>query len=301
MYGYKLKINSLPKLVWACETTLNNYEWKNRNSKDMLEIAFEKFNTHNIIINNKSYTLKKSALTCVMTDERREAFCEPESLITIVSVADKFSDFMFEACELTEADSRDKTKLLLPAYLEDLPLSDELDLIKTLHKIIKLTSNNSGNENAAFMSNYFELLYKIDLITRNKSSSKNQNSNYYINKINYIIESKYSEKITLQSVASELNISPIYLSTMYKDSCGINFSEQLLNIRMKNAENMLIDQNIPTSKVAELCGFCDESYFRKKFKQFFGMNVREYRQIKNGFTLYHEKPQRKKLDENSIF
>ena len=72
MYGYKLKINSLPKLMWACETTLNNYEWQNRNSKDMLEIAFAKFNTKNLVINNNSYTLKKSALSCVMANERRE-------------------------------------------------------------------------------------------------------------------------------------------------------------------------------------------------------------------------------------
>lgn len=293
MYGYKLKINSLPKLMWACETTLNNYEWQNRNSKDMLEIAFAKFNTKNLVINNNSYTLKKSALSCVMANERRESFCEPESPITIVSVAVKFSDFMFEPREIAESDCNDKSVIILPAFLENLPLSDELDLIKTLHKIIKLTSNNAENENVAFISNFFELLYKIDFMTRNKISSKNQNNNYYIKKINYIIESKYSEKITLQSVASELNISPIYLSTMYKDCSGINFSEQLLNVRMKHAEKLLIDRNIPTSKVAVLCGFCDESYFRKKFKQFFGMNVREYRQIKNGFTLYHEKPQRK--------
>ncbi len=293
MYGYKLKINGLPKLMWACETTLNNYEWQNRNSKDMLEIAFAKFNTKNLVINNNSYTLKKSALSCVMANERRESFCEPESPITIVSVAVKFSDFMFVPCEIAESDCNDKSVIVLPAFLENLPLSDELDLIKTLHKIIKLTSNNAENENVAFISHFFELLYKIDFMTRNKISSKNQNNNYYIKKINYIIESKYSEKITLQSVASELNISPIYLSTMYKDCSGINFSEQLLNVRMKHAEKLLIDRNIPTSKVAVLCGFCDESYFRKKFKQFFGMNVREYRQIKNGFTLYHEKPQRK--------
>lgn len=295
MYGYKVKINSLPKLMWACETTLNNYEWQNRNRRDMLEISFSKFVTKNITVNNNSYILKNSALSCIMANERREAFCEPESPITIVSIAVKLSDFIFEPCELTEADRNDKTKLLLPAYLEDLPLFDELDLIKTLHKIIKSASNNSENENIAFISEFFNLLYKIDLITRNKSDDKNQNNNYYIKKIDYIIESKYSEKITLQSVASELNISPIYLSNMYKDCSGINFSEQLLNVRMKHAEKLLIDQNIPTSKVAELCGFCDESYFRKKFKQFFGMNVREYRQIKNGLTLYHEKPQNKAI------
>ena len=80
---------------------------------------------------------------------------------------------------------------------------------------------------------------------------------------------------------------------MYKYITGINFSEQLLNVRMKHAEKLLIDRNIPTAKVAELCGFCDESYFRKKFKCFFGINVKECRQIKNGLTLYHAKPQRK--------
>lgn len=292
MYGYKIKINCLPKMVWACETSLNNYEWQNRNNCDMLEISFAKFSTTNIKINNNCHKLKNNALSCVVSNEKREAFCEPEIPITIVSVAVKLDDFTFEPCELTEADCSDKTKLLIPAFFEDLPLSDELDVIKTLHIIIKLTSKNSENENVAFISAFFKLLYKVDLITRNKINSKNEKNNYYIKKVDYIIRSKYNKKITLQSVASELNISPTYLSKIYKDGSGINFSKQLFNVRMKYAEKLLLDKNIPTSKVAELCGFCDESHFRKKFKCFFGMNVREYRQIKSGVTLYHAKPQR---------
>jgi len=296
MYGYKIKINCLPKLKWACETTVDNYAWKNRNTPDMLEISFAKFDTKTLMLNNNSYTLKNNALSCVMADERREAFCEHEKKITIVSVAVELSDFIFEPCEISEADLDDKTKLLLPAYLEGLSLSDEIEFIKILHEIIKWSSDNSENKRIAFISSFCNLLYKIDLITREQFGSKNKNSNYYIKKIDYIIESEYGKKITLQSVASELNISPIYLSLMYKESSGINFSERLLNVRMKHAEKLLIDQNIPTAKVAERCGFCDEHYFRKKFKQFFGMNVREYRQIKNGFTLYHDKPQ----NQNSV-
>jgi len=293
MYGYRIKINSLPKLVWACETTLNNYEWKNRNSCDMLEISFSKFDVKHLTVNQNKYTLRNSSLSCVPSNENREAFCEPEKPITIVSIAVKLSGFTFEPCEITEADINDTSAILLPSFLEDLPLANELDLIKTLHKIIQLSSNHSESENIAFISAFFKLLYEIDHITRNTSCSKKDNRNYYIKKADYIIESEYNKKISLQSVASELHLSPIYLSTMYKEHSGINFSEQLLNTRMKHAEKLLIDQNISTAKIAELCGFCDESYFRKKFKQFFGMNVREYRQIKNGLTLYHEKPRRK--------
>lgn len=293
MYGYKIKINSLPQMVWACETTLNNYEWQNRNSKDMLEISFAKFGITNTMVNNNSCILKNSALSCVMANEKREAFCEPGKPITIVSVAVRLSDFAYRSSELTETDCGDKTVLLLPAFLENVPLSEELDLIKTLHEIIKFYSKNSESENIACIATFFDLLYKVDMVTRDRLGFKTENNNYYIKKVDSILNSGYGKKITLESVASQLNISPVYLSAVYKKTKGINFSDQLLNVRMENAEKMLINQNIPTSKVAELCGFYDENHFRKKFKQFFGMNVREYRQIKNGLTLYHEKPQRK--------
>ena len=294
MYGYKVKINCLPQKVWACETTVDDYEWQNRESKDILEITFSKFDTLTTTVNNITYTFKNSLLSCIIADEKRTASCESRKPITIATVAVRLSDFIFKPCEITEADCSDKKTLLLPAFLEDLLLADELGVIKVLHESIKLSANNPEND-VAFLSAFFKLLYKIDTITRNSINRKIEKNNYYIKKTDYIIESKYNQKITLQSVASELNISPIYLSAMYKDSSGINFSDQLLSVRMKHAEKLLIDQNIPTSNVAELCGFCDESYFRKKFKHFFGINIREYRKIKNGLTLYHEKPQRKKF------
>ena len=77
----------------------------------------------------------------------------------------------------------------------------------------------------------------------------------------------------------------------------MTFSDKLLQVRMKHAEEMLCDQNVPTAKVAALCGFCDEAYFRKQFKKFFGINVKEYRALKNGITLYHDKPLRKNYKE----
>ena len=92
----------------------------------------------------------------------------------------------------------------------------------------------------------------------------------------------------------EINVNaPVYLSAVYKANTGVTFSDQLLKVRMRHAESLLLSQSIPTAKVAGLCGFCDESYFRKQFKKFFGMNVKEYRNIKNGITLYHAKPLRK--------
>ena len=293
MYVYKIKINCLPKLIWACEVTVENYEWRNRNSKDVLEISYSKFDTKSVTLNNNNFLLKNNTLSCIVADENRTASCKSGKPITIVSVAVSLSDFKYQPCELVEADLSDETVLILPFYLEELPINYELEVIKKLHEIIKLSSDNSENRKIALASAFFNLICEIDKITRNYIYSQNNSVNYYVKKIDHIIESRYNEKITLQSVASELNISPVYLSTIYKSITGINFSEQLLIVRMKHAEKLLFDQNISTAKVAELCGFCDENYFRKRFKRFFGMNVSECRKIKNGLTLYHEKPQRK--------
>ena len=59
MLGYKIKINNIPEYVWACETTVNDYMWINRNQKDMLEISFSKYSSKKIITNGQNFLLKK--------------------------------------------------------------------------------------------------------------------------------------------------------------------------------------------------------------------------------------------------
>ena len=298
MYGYKIRINSLPRIVWACETTVNDYQWKNRNSGDMLEISFSKFEKKTVAINGVRCCLEGRELACVVGREKRECFCQPGEPITIVSVAVKLENFEKEPIHFGEADYRDNSVLLLPATHSGVTLDEELELTKLLHSMIRHSSAGSVGANSAFLSDFFKLLHKIDSTVRNDGFRKRTyDSNYYVKKTDYLIATGYAQKLTLKQVASELNISPVYLSTVYKANTGVTFSDQLLKVRMQHAESLLLSQNIPTSKVAGLCGFYDESYFRKQFKKFFGMNVKEYRNIKNGITLYHAKPLRISTDE----
>ena len=298
MYGYKVKIGSLPVPVWACETTVSDYMWWNpKRKKNRLEVSFSKFDTQTVILNENEYVLKNNSLACIIADEKRTCFCESGQPVTIITVSVRLTDFEYQFCDLTPADCDDSSILILPAFCEDLTLADELEITKTAYKCIKQVPVNTENKQLAFASAFFELLYKVDLIARKYISDTHKQEDHYIKKIDYLIESKYHDKLTLHAIAKELNVSQVYLSMLYKAHTGINFSEQLLNVRMKHAEKLLIDQNIPTSKVASLCGFCDENYFRKKFKQFFGVNVGEYRKYKNGLTLYHEKPTLRKKQE----
>lgn len=294
MYGYKVKINCLPELLWASEITVTDYHWQNRNKKDMLELSLSAFEEKTVRLKGKELLLRNHALSCVVGEEERTAFCRKGTAITVVSVAVKLSDFYAQEAELTAEDGADPSVLLLPAVLETLSLEDELEVTTLLHKLIRAHTDRTESGKARCLSGFFELLAKVDgIVRKGQASEAVDRRDLYIHKANSIIASRYAEKITLSAVADQLHISPGYLSAIYKKVTGMTFSEYLLNTRMKHADKMLMDQNIPTAKVAALLGFCDENHFRKKFKQFFGMNVREYRNIKNGLTLYHKQPLRK--------
>jgi AraC-like DNA-binding protein len=50
---------------------------------------------------------------------------------------------------------------------------------------------------------------------------------------------------------------------------------------------------LSASDIAQAVGFDDESHLRRRFKQYFGIGLKEYRLVNKEQTLYHEKPQRK--------
>lgn len=288
MYGYKIRFNSLPTAVWASEITVTDYMWKNRESKNRIEIAVSTFETKTRIINGNTYTVTGNDISCVAGGEDVTCFCEPGSPISITTVAVEIPDLECTGCEFTDKDYEDESVILLPAFVENPSTELNIYTVKALHKMIKFNSSVTEGSKKAFLAEFFNLIYEIDKSVRNLNHEVE--INYYIKKINYFIDKYYSEKITLKQIAKELNLSPVYISSIYKNNTGITFSEQLLNVRMTNAEKMLIKQNLPTSKVAALCGFCDESHFRKTFKKFFNLNIKDYRNIKNGITLYHDKP-----------
>ncbi len=296
MYGYKLRLHSLPEILWACETTVSDYDWENRNSADTLELSLSFYDTATTTLNGRHFQTTESQFSCVVGDEPRRSSCPPGTTISIVSVAARCTGLSAQAASLTEQDRADTSVLLLPALLSPLTQNEALTLTRPLHRLIQLQLKPTESQKMLQLSEWLRLLQTADSLLRDRwLDPKNHKVEYgYVRKIDSIIENRFSEKITLQSIADELHLSPVYLSTLYNAEKGIHFSEQLLQTRLHHAELLLQKPHIPTARVAELCGFCDEHYFRKKFKAFFGVGVREYRAIKNGVALRHPAPVRPK-------
>lgn len=114
-----------------------------------------------------------------------------------------------------------------------------------------------------------------------KSASENieiRRANNLVKYAKKFIEDNYSSPITVKDIAAQLRIDRTYLYRLFIECDGISPSDYLRDVRMFAAARMLCDSNIPISVVAENAGFCNISYFYKRFNEEFGMSPKQYRE-----------------------
>lgn len=112
---------------------------------------------------------------------------------------------------------------------------------------------------------------------------KPQTSIDYSNKIVQVtkdyLEAHYSEEITLENIAEQVNISPQYFSKLIKKNTGFNFIDWLSILRVKKAKELLSNSNYTVKEVCFMVGYKDPNYFSRIFKKRIGITPSEY--IKN--------------------
>lgn len=112
------------------------------------------------------------------------------------------------------------------------------------------------------------------LLSRNPNQYKNnREGNLYIKKILNEVHLNYDSDISLADFACRGSVSREHLSRLFKSETGISFQEYLISLRLKNAQELLVQKpKWKISQVAYSCGFHDSNYFSGKFKQAYGLS-----------------------------
>ena len=95
----------------------------------------------------------------------------------------------------------------------------------------------------------------------------------------YIYEN-FNNEVTLGEVASYVYMSETYFSKKFKKVTGLSFREYLTSIRIKMADEMLLETKKSISAIAEECGFGDANYFGDVFKKIKGVSPLRYRKFR---------------------
>lgn len=179
---------------------------------------------------------------------------------------------LYERTYLHEGGSFIGTKNLLIEHLNSINrflVADEITSPKSISLMAEI--QNSYNFRGLYQNTINLIKYLTETYSTYRGDSKLiRDATDYINQ-------NYKDDITLTKVAKEIHVNPSYLSTLFKNKMGKNFSIYLREVRLKESAALLMKTHYSVTELAMEVGFSNQSYFIKSFRDYYGMTPGQYR------------------------
>lgn len=91
------------------------------------------------------------------------------------------------------------------------------------------------------------------------------------------IQAHYAEDIRLEDIAASAAISTSECLRCFRGMIGTTPNQHLRRYRAQRAAELLCGTGLRVTDIALQCGFQDESYFARAFRQVYGCGPTEYR------------------------
>ncbi len=147
-----------------------------------------------------------------------------------------------------------------------------------------LSENNMPDGYTSEILLLFMKQFLIDLVRRGTVMNDFVRSNDSFGRdieavIRYISEN-YARPITLEEAAESINLAPTYFSRKFKSVTGSNFRDFVINIRIRQASQMLLTTDDSVTEIAQKCGFNSANYFKDCFRRTVGLSPTQFKKQK---------------------
>ena len=135
-------------------------------------------------------------------------------------------------------------------------------------------------DNCADAAELFDYLTRRITTSYEKAARlKRQDENRPIRVVKKYVEEHFGEPLTLEELSQVVDLSPTYLSTIFKKDTGMTFLEYLSKVRMDMAKKLLKETNDTVADICGKVGYSDVRYFTKTFTKYAGLKPKEYRKL----------------------
>ncbi len=100
--------------------------------------------------------------------------------------------------------------------------------------------------------------------------------NVIIHQIKAHVQENYKD-VSLEQVSKRVHMNANYLSSLFKQKTGQNFSDYVIKTKMEMAVNLLQDVSYKTYEISEMVGYSNAKNFARTFKGYYGKTPSEYR------------------------
>lgn len=171
------------------------------------------------------------------------------------------------------------------------------ECIKLFFEIKKLISNYQINHHLKDDSSYLSIIYLqskfrtlsalqteietiIETIINKIKDAPVTMAEIMVNEIKDYLKDNYIDA-SRESIAKNFNITPTYLSKIFKNITGINLIDYLTKLKMDAAKIKLLNTSDQIQEIAEEMGYANAYYFTKVFKKNIGMTPSKFRRHKS--------------------
>jgi AraC-like DNA-binding protein len=137
--------------------------------------------------------------------------------------------------------------------------------------IAELAGIHDDEALAAWLGMALEHLFAV---MEKQSSSK---PDLFVNRALELMRISLHQNIGRDEVARGLGVSPCHFSLRIKQYTGWSFTELMQRLRVDHAADLLCSTEDSIAKIADACGFCDQSYFTRVFQEIRGVTPRQFR------------------------
>ncbi len=109
------------------------------------------------------------------------------------------------------------------------------------------------------------------------TNNEGEQERHIIRKVKSIIMDNLEKEISLQNIANNVHMNYRYLSVLFKNETGQNFSDYVTALRIAKGKRLLTETNLKIIEIARLCGYANYKYFMAVFKRSVGLTPSEYR------------------------
>jgi two-component system, response regulator YesN len=110
------------------------------------------------------------------------------------------------------------------------------------------------------------------------ASRRNSQYDELLQRVRALVESEYmNSQLSLEYVADQLDLSPQYLSRLFKRFASGSIPELILQTRMSHAKELLGGTDLSVAQISERVGFTNDGYFYKVFKEYYGATPGDFR------------------------
>ena len=283
MKYYKITLNSVPKFLFCCAVTVNNYKNSFHKKPNFLEIAITL--EGDVVVKNKdnSCVVKRppalNVHTCLSDYDLFAYENQTQSHITVGVEAD------YSICETDEQTARahlsdEENVVFLPDMLR-LDWQECDALVRRIRKIAFYRNSSASGSKKKAIGEWFDLCSDIETLRPLEDGGLSPSAALYAKKIRAFVSEHICEKITVAETAEKTGLSVGYAQNVFKKATGESIIEYVNRRKIETAVEMLRANKLKLKELAHILGVDDPAYFSRLFKKVTGVSYAAFCREKN--------------------